>query len=231
MVLRSSCHTLRKGLGRRRRAGDPGPQGNPLDSELIDSVVIFDYDDTDYDLRGEIFRILQSAFEVSAPTLESFVVEVTAESQRKLTESMKYDESFLSVFLAMVENVILPRLPGREFYLQCPPTLRVQPPSDVYVKEHTDADYGHQHGELNFWMPLTDPDMTMTTLWVEDAPVPVRLSQICQFHGTSRRHKVPANSSRHTRVSLDFRIGIQDSFDPKWSLKGTLAEHDRIRLK
>ena len=43
------------------------------------------------------------------------------------------------------------------FYVQRPPTLRLQPgPSAFSVRPHSDAEYGHQPGELNFWVPLTD---------------------------------------------------------------------------
>ena len=43
------------------------------------------------------------------------------------------------------------------FYVQRPPTLRLQPgPSAFTVRPHNDAEYGHQPGELNFWLPLTD---------------------------------------------------------------------------
>ena len=44
----------------------------------------------------------------------------------------------------------------RRFWFQCPPTVRIQPgPSDQFVNPHSDAKYGHQAGELNFWMPLS----------------------------------------------------------------------------
>ena len=31
---------------------------------------------------------------------------------------------------------------------------------------HSDADYGHQEGEINFWLPLTDVKSN-NTLWAE----------------------------------------------------------------
>ena len=34
---------------------------------------------------------------------------------------------------------------------------------------HHDGEYGHQLGELNFWLPLTNPDLTGVTLWAESA--------------------------------------------------------------
>ena len=36
-----------------------------------------------------------------------------------------------------------------------------------------------------------------------------------------------ANASRRTRVSLDFRVGVEGFFDPEWSMAGTKADHDR----
>ena len=36
------------------------------------------------------------------------------------------------------------------------------------------------------------------------------------FHGTLVRHFVPPNRTEHTRVSLDFRIGVGQYFDPGW---------------
>jgi hypothetical protein len=34
---------------------------------------------------------------------------------------------------------------------------------------HNDAQYGHQFGEVNFWMPLTSVHKT-STLWAETSP-------------------------------------------------------------
>ena len=39
------------------------------------------------------------------------------------------------------------------------------------------------------------------------------------FHGTLVRHFVPPNRSEHTRVSMDFRIGVGQHFDPDWRQK------------
>eukprot|EP00588_Corethron_pennatum_P028712 CAMPEP_0194333764 /NCGR_PEP_ID=MMETSP0171-20130528/63919_1 /TAXON_ID=218684 /ORGANISM="Corethron pennatum, Strain L29A3" /LENGTH=282 /DNA_ID=CAMNT_0039096137 /DNA_START=14 /DNA_END=858 /DNA_ORIENTATION=- len=56
------------------------------------------------------------------------------------------------------------------FHYQRPPTLRLQPgPSTRHVRTHADSEYGHQPGELNFWMPLTSLEETRTTLWAESA--------------------------------------------------------------
>ena len=120
-------------------------------------------------------------------------------------------------------------------YVQRPPTLRIQPgPSTRYVRPHSDDEYGHQDGEINFWMPFTSSQRTRTTLWVESergredyAETGVDAGECAAFHGTSKRHMVPANESACTRVSLDFRIGVEGFYDPKWVMRGTKADHDR----
>lgn len=243
MVLRSSCHTLRKGFGRRRRKGDIGPRGAPLPENFIKEIAVQDYDAVRYNLRSEVLRVLEEGLVAEGHAsfrqvgeLETLQVDLSdqmgsIEKQRILTDSIAGDKKFLATYRSLVEEHILPELPGEEFWYQHPPTLRVQPgPSEFFVKEHTDFDYGHQQGEINFWIPVTDPSLTLTTIWVEDRPIRVGLAQIASFHGTSRRHSVPANASPYTRVSLDFRIGIGGHFDPLWSLRGTLSEHGRIHV-
>ena len=124
------------------------------------------------------------------------------------------------------------------FFYQRPPTVRLQPPSGAAEarggREHCDAEYGHQDGELNFWLPLTDPARTRTSLWAESAPsagdfhpLDVAQGEIARFHGTRCRHRAPPNASACTRVSLDFRVGIGGFFDPLWQLKEAKAQHTR----
>ena len=123
----------------------------------------------------------------------------------------------------------------RTFYYQRPPTLRLQPgPGWAHVKPHNDAEYGHQNGELNFWLPLTDRTLTGVDLWVESDfqlcdyhPVEAQPGDVISFHGSSNRHYVNANSSSYTRVSLDFRIGVEGFFDPTWQMRGTIHDHGR----
>jgi len=202
-----------------------------------------------------------------------------------LSDLVSTDVRFREAVLDVVERTVLPWMRSRlvdlgavpdgpegedddgrrEYYVQFPPTLRLQPgPSGRDVRPHTDGEYGHQMGELNFWVPLTDVGRTRTTLHVEEPGggkeggrgggggggggegglvvwgvrvgreeregerVEVDRGGIAAFHGTSWRHYVPANGTGETRVSLDFRVGVQGFFDPKWSLKGTTDEHARL---
>ena len=102
------------------------------------------------------------------------------------------------------------------------------------MRPHCDAEYGHQPGELNLWLPLTSPARTRTTLWAESSPgrgdfrpLEVGVGEAAFFFGTHCRHHVPANPSSCTRVSLDFRVGVAGHFDPQWSMRGTQQDHCR----
>ena len=124
------------------------------------------------------------------------------------------------------------------FFYQRPPTLRLQPgPSRASVKTHRDSDYGHQDGEMNYWIPLTDPDITKLTIWVESTPdqgdyhpIDVKYGEVAVFHGSSCRHFVPKNVTHHTRMSLDFRVGVEGYFDSSWMMQGTTDDHSRRRV-
>jgi len=174
-------------------------------------------------------------------------------ASESLTSGISNDDSFMSLFDSFVLQVVLPYMKRRlhtlgmiqdlhtpmTFYYQRPPTLRIQPgPSTQSVMLHRDGDYGHQEGELNFWFPLTDRTLTQTELWVESqpdegdyTPVEVNIGQVSVFHGTSCRHYVPPNKTRYTRVSLDFRVGVQDYFDPHWKMRGTKDDHFRRTIE
>jgi len=175
-----------------------------------------------------------------------------AEAQDVLSHRISTDEVFLDTFDRIVMEVVLPWLKERlvecgyvgsdtvetTFYYQRPPTLRLQPgPSRAVVKPHCDSIYGHQDGELNFWLPLMNNDLTGTYLWAESMPnkgdyhpLKVQYGEIAAFHGSYCRHYVPANETSRTRASLDFRVGIQGLFDPDWSMIGTRADHNRCKV-
>ena len=96
--------------------------------------------------------------------------------------------------------------------------------------------YSDQNGELNFWLPLTCRRKTGVDLWCEsksDAgdfhPVKVEYGEVASFHGSSCRHYVNPNHSLWTRVSLDFRVGVEGYFDPEWQMNGTTKDHDRVQ--
>ena len=169
-------------------------------------------------------------------------------AQKHLSDCFAADDEFMTLFDEFVREVALKYLKKRlvsagaispddvtTFYYQRPPTLRLQPgPAWAKVKPHHDAEYGHQNGELNFWIPLTDRLLTGVDLWCETKyqagdyhPIPAGVGEVISFHGSSCRHYVNANETPNTRVSLDFRVGVQGFFDPYWMMKGTTDDHGR----
>ena len=92
---------------------------------------------------------------------------------------------------------------------------------------HTDAEYGHQPGEVNFWLPFTSLDET-STLWAESAPhngdfypLLLQVGEVWHFPGSTCRHFTKPNISGKTRVSLDFRCSVASCFDRSWKLRGS----------
>jgi hypothetical protein len=199
-------------------------------------------------------------FRERSDRLEDFVVPVPStwrgvnggrceSSQKYLSDKVAQDDDFLRTFDDFVHDAVLPYLkqrlvavdaipnePGSVlFYYQRPPTLRLQPgPAWAQVKPHNDAEYGHQNGELNFWVPLTDRQMTGVDLHCESEymkgdyhPVVARPGEVISFHGSSCRHYVNTNATPFTRVSFDFRVGVEGFFDPHWEMQGTTDDHLR----
>lgn len=102
---------------------------------------------------------------------------------------------------------------GEPFCFQRVPTFRVHLPGNVAVGEwHTDADYSHPEGEVNFWVPLTKAWDT-NTVWIEldlgegnHAPAPpLSPGQFLVFDAVRWSHGNVANDTGSTRVSFDFR--------------------------
>ncbi|CAJ1462233.1 unnamed protein product [Effrenium voratum] len=160
----------------------------------------------------------------------------------RLRQCILGSSDFLACYELLLKEVICPILKSKlpedgasSFYCQFPPTVRLQPgPSERPRRLHRDAEFGHQDGEVNFWMPLTDYSSTKTTLWVESQPnaedfhpLELEVGQVAMFHGTLVRHYAPCNPTEHLRVSMDFRVGVGRYFDPSWRLEGLQHYHGR----
>lgn len=163
------------------------------------------------------------------------------QSHAALTAAVVAHEGFLDTYDALMRSVILEHTIRRHrastLYYQFPPSVRIQPgPSEAAGRMHSDAEYGHRRGELNFWMPLTEFVLTQTALMIESEPgkadfrpIDLGYGELLSWYGTACRHFAPANSSSYTRVSLDFRVAIgassSDCEDER--LVGPLANHCR----
>lgn len=173
------------------------------------------------------------------------------DAQKYLSDQIAQNAAFLADFDRLVLEVVLPYMKKRlvaagvadshvpvKFYYQRPPTLRLQPgPARSHVKAHNDATYGHQNGELNFWVPLTDRKLTQVDLHCESVvdegdyhAIAAKPGEIIAFHGSSCRHYINANTTPYTRVSMDFRVGVEGYFDPTWAMVGTSDDHTRSQV-
>jgi len=107
----------------------------------------------------------------------------------------------------------------RILYGQC--CVRVQPPAAKPIGvPHCDSHYGHQAGQINFWLPLMDVDGACS-LHVESAPgardyhpLQLQYGECARFYGNRCTHFTVANTTNITRVSLDFRVVPGPVFDP-----------------
>lgn len=106
--------------------------------------------------------------------------------------------------------------------VQRTPTFRIAYPGGVAVREfHVDADYNHQHGTVNFWLPVTRAFDT-NTMWMESAPgrgdyqpANLRPGQVLEFDATLLRHGNRPNTTESTRVSFDFRVIPLKDYRPR----------------
>lgn len=175
------------------------------------------------------------------------------DAQKYLSDKVATNAEFLEMFDCFVVEAVLPSVKARlvecgalesdaaicAFYYQRPPTLRLQPgPGWAKVRPHNDVEYGHQNGELNMWIPLTDRTLTGVDLWSETRfeegdyhPIIANVGEVISWHGSSRKHYVNPNASVNTRVSIDFRIGVEGYFDPLWEMQGTTDDHTRKKVE
>lgn len=111
-----------------------------------------------------------------------------------------------------VREVVAPTLSGG-FLMQKFPTFRVHLIGNVAVGAfHTDAEFGHPSGEINFIIPLTNSEGAASP-WVESepgkgdyAPIHLEVGQLVRFNGNRLSHGNKVNCTDRARVSMDFRI-------------------------
>ncbi len=123
-----------------------------------------------------------------------------------------FDSEVRDLYREFVANLVPEVLGTKEFCFQRVPTFRVHLPNNMAVCEfHTDADFNHGPGEINFWVPFTRTWGT-NTVWVEQEvgrgdyqPAELVPGQVVVFDGVHLRHGNKINDTGSTRVSFDFR--------------------------
>ena len=122
-------------------------------------------------------------------------------------------EAFIKKFVS--------KLFDEDFLYQSFPTWRFHIVENLAVGDfHTDAEFHHPEGEINFIVPLTDSDDTACP-WVESEPgkndfepIPMRTGELIRFNGNVLRHGNRVNKTGKTRVSIDFRVLPISKYNP-----------------
>ena len=160
--------------------------------------------------------------------------------------ALREREAFLAVYKRFLAEVVAPsmladleadvarrgsdaasaRRTMQRLIFQRLPTMRVQlaGADKALGPMHTDAGYGHQASEINFWVPLTATHSNAkNTLWSESSPgrgdfAPFRVGygQAVRFWGNRCRHYTVANEDAEgsTRISFDLRAVADCDFNP-----------------
>lgn len=128
---------------------------------------------------------------------------------------------FEKTYENFIFDVVSP-LFDEDFLYQKLPTIRFHIPDNVAVGAfHTDAEFNHPAGEINFIIPLTNSEDTACP-WVESEPgendfeaIPLTIGKLVQFNGNVLRHGNKVNETGFTRVSMDFRILPISKYNPE----------------
>jgi hypothetical protein len=202
---------------------------------------VINFNTQNYKLQESIKNLLQTN------DLENYIPEneniFNYKYSKHIREKVAEDKELCNQYEKLIKEVIaihlLEEYKGQEdtILYQYPPSLRIYPSFNRELgRTHSDDEYGHQEGEINFWLPLTKA-YGNNTLWAESSqglddfhPFELEYGQIQRFHGTYCRHKTLANDTGKTRISLDFRVVTLNSFDHEWMLPGCDYVHGRKKF-
>lgn len=132
---------------------------------------------------------------------------------------------FEYIYETFISDVVSP-LFEEDFLYQRWPTIRFHLVSNLAVGAfHTDAEFHHPAGEINFIIPLTNSDGTACP-WVESEPgendfqpMSLRIGHLIKFNGNILRHGNKVNETGDSRASMDFRVLPISKYNP-----GTTSE-------
>jgi len=132
-------------------------------------------------------------------------------------KKIKEDINFLYTYYAFLKKYIKP-LYKNKIIFQAIPCLRTHLPNSIAIGEyHKDKKYREETWvegvkELNYYLPLTNTNQ-YNTLWKESeedkgdfSPVLINPGQCLRWDGCNLTHGNKKNTSKFTRISIDFRI-------------------------
>jgi hypothetical protein len=141
----------------------------------------------------------------------------------------RFVDDLADLYVRLLKTLVAQVIPG-DLVVQRIPTLRIHPPGGQAVNRfHVDADFGHQPGIINFWLPFT-PAIGSSSVVLDAAaaggnpgsdPAPdyraVDLSpgELLRFDAINIQHGNFQNDMRTSRVSMDFRVIPADRYEER----------------
>ncbi len=121
-------------------------------------------------------------------------------------------EEFLNVYKIFINDFVREQI-GQPIIYQKWPTFRVHLPDNLAVGAwHTDSEFNHPEGEINFVIPITKM-FESNTFITESEPglrdfrqIELTPGDLFMFNGNKCLHGNLPNRTGKTRVSLDFRV-------------------------
>lgn len=182
------------------------------------------YDLKRYDFGSVLRRIYEiddlSALAPDVP-LELLTWQTDQATDFHATFYKEFDTEVKELYRQFVADFIPQVLGTKEFCFQRVPTFRVHFPGNVAVGSfHTDGDYNHEAGEVNFWVPFTRAWGT-NSVWIETElgnsdfqPQELAPGQVLTFDAVHWNHGNKVNDTGATRVSFDFRCILMSDYAP-----------------
>ena len=129
------------------------------------------------------------------------------------------NSEFLKTYKRFVKYIADNYFGDLKIIYQTKPTFRVQAPNNIAVAQwHKDKAYNHSSNEINIFLPLTKAFDT-NTIWAESeedkgdySPMNADIGEFYIWNGANLMHGNKENTTGVSRVSVDFRLILEDKF-------------------
>ena len=204
----------------------------------IDDIKIMEYDTAKYPFKEIIQNILEHEdLEKFHETIKGEVAFADQYNDQDTDHYRKsysqFEEKLIPTFHKFVSEFVRP-LFEQSIIFQVKPTFRCNIPGNRAVPYHRDSDFNHASYERNFWLPFTDTNKSNTIIIESERekkdfkPYVLNYGQILFFDGANLEHGNEINDSNETRLSMDFRVTLEDMFEDNTA--ETLGSHTKMIL-
>jgi hypothetical protein len=186
--------------------------------------VVHDYDMTRFDF-GELLRQVFDTDDLAKLRPDRPLELLTWQTDQGTDFHARFYRAFEPEIKALYRQFVAEFVPGvlgtQDFCFQRVPTFRIHFPGNVAVGSfHTDGDYNHDSGEVNFWVPFTSA-WGSNSVWIErdlgaggHQPQILEPGQVLVFDAVNWSHGNQVNDTGSTRVSFDFRCIPMTDYNP-----------------